>query len=102
MLWRLKRDNQRWRIYARMLIDENRWRAQRYGFDAGLVDFGRREIVPYKDLLEEILALVAEDAAYFGCAAEIAHARTILIRGTSAHAHRRLHEAALARGPPQP
>src|SRR5258708_8145980 len=36
MLWRLKRNNQRWRIYARILIDENRWRAQRYGFDAGL------------------------------------------------------------------
>jgi glutamate---cysteine ligase / carboxylate-amine ligase len=98
MLWRLKRNNQRWRIYARMLIDENRWRAQRYGFDAGLVDFGRREIVPYKDLLEEILAVVAEDAAYFGCAAEIAHARTILTRGTSAHAQRRIYEAALAGG----
>src|SRR5262249_26238005 len=38
MLWRLKRDNQRWRIYARMLIKENRWRAQRYGVDEGLVD----------------------------------------------------------------
>ncbi|MBV9523237.1 MAG: carboxylate-amine ligase, partial [Alphaproteobacteria bacterium] len=33
MLWRLKRQNQRWRIYARMLINENRWRAQRYGID---------------------------------------------------------------------
>lgn len=37
MLWRLKRENQRWRLYARMLIDENRRRAQRYGFDQGLV-----------------------------------------------------------------
>src|SRR6185437_3882429 len=82
----------------RMLIDENRWRAQRYGFDEGLVDFGRRAIVPYADLLEEIIALVAEDAAHFGCAAEIAHARTILTRGTSAHAQRRVHEAALAGG----
>jgi len=35
MLWRLKRENQRWRIYARMLVDENRWRAQRYGIDQG-------------------------------------------------------------------
>jgi carboxylate-amine ligase len=98
MLWRLKRDNQRWRIYARMLVDENRWRAQRYGFDAGLVDFGRREIVPYADLLEEIIALVAEDADHFRCTAEIAHARTILQRGTSAHAQRRVYEAAIAGG----
>src|SRR5207302_10118606 len=98
MLWRLKRNNQRWRIYARMLIDENRWRAQRYGIDEGLVDFGRRAIVPYADLLEEMIALVADDAAHFGCEAEIAHARTILARGTSAHSQRRVHEAALASG----
>ena len=51
----------------------------------GLADFGRGERVAYADLLEEILALVAEDAAHFGCEAEVAHARTILARGTSAH-----------------
>jgi carboxylate-amine ligase len=84
MLWRLKRDNQRWRIYARMLLDENRWRAQRYGTDRGLVDFGRSEIVPYADLLEEILVLIEPDARHFGCEAEVIHAREILARGTSA------------------
>jgi carboxylate-amine ligase len=98
MLWRLKRNNQRWRIYARMLVNENRWRAQRYGTDEGLVDFGKREIVPYADLLEELIAITAEDAAHFGCAAEVAHARTILARGTSAHAQRRVYEEALAAG----
>jgi carboxylate-amine ligase len=98
MLWRLKRDNQRWRIYARMLIDENRWRAQRYGIDQGLVDFGRREIVPYGELLNELIALVAEDADHFGCAAEVEHARTILVRGTSAHAQRRVFAESLAGG----
>jgi carboxylate-amine ligase len=98
MLWRLKRNNQRWRIYARMLVDENRWRAQRYGIDEGLVDFGKREIVPYADLLEEIIAIVAEDAAHFGCLAEVAHARTILTRGTSAHSQRRVYAEALAAG----
>ena len=98
MLWRLKRNNQRWRIYARMLVNENRWRAQRYGIDEGLVDFGKREIVPYAHLLEEIIELTAEDAAHFGCAAEILHARTILERGTSAHAQRRIYEETLASG----
>lgn len=98
MLWRLKRNNQRWRIYARMLVDENRWRAQRYGLDEGLVDFGKREIVPYADLLDEIITLVGEDSAHFGCVAEIEHARTILTRGTSAHAQRRIYAEALAAG----
>jgi carboxylate-amine ligase len=68
MLWRLKRENQRWRVYARMLIDENRWRAQRYGTDQGLVDFGRGAIVPYADLLEEILVLIDQDARHCGSA----------------------------------
>jgi carboxylate-amine ligase len=98
MLWRLKRNNQRWRIYARMLVNENRWRAERYGIDEPLVDYGKRELVPYPELLEEILALVAEDAAHFGCRAEIGHARRIVERGTSAHAQRRVHAEALAGG----
>ncbi|MGH7047587.1 MAG: carboxylate-amine ligase [Stellaceae bacterium] len=85
MLWRLKRQNQRWRIYRPMLLDENRWRAQRYGTDRGLVDFGRGEILPYADLLEEMLALTEEDARHFGCLDEVAQARRIVARGTSAH-----------------
>jgi carboxylate-amine ligase len=98
MLWRLKRENQRWRLYARMLIDENRWRAQRYGIDRGLVDFGRGAIAPYAELLEEILVLIAEDARHFGCEPEVAQAREILARGTSAHHQIAVFEAALAAG----
>jgi carboxylate-amine ligase len=98
MLWRLRVANQRWRIYLRMLIDENRWRAQRYGIDEGLIDFGRAERVPYPQLLDEILALVREDGSHFGCLAELDHARTILERGTSAHHQRRIYRAALAEG----
>ena len=55
MLYRLRRDNQRWRIYTRTLVDENRWRAQRYGIDEGMVDFGRGEIVPFPRLMDELL-----------------------------------------------
>jgi carboxylate-amine ligase len=98
MLYRLRRANQRWRRYAHMLINENRWRAQRYGFDEGLVDFGKGEIVPYAQLLDEMLALIAEDAEHLGCTAEVAHARTILAAGTSADRQRAVHQAALAAG----
>jgi glutamate---cysteine ligase / carboxylate-amine ligase len=84
LLYRLRRQNQRWRHYPPFLIRENRWRAQRYGVEQGMVDFGRGAIVPFDTLLEELFDLVAEDAAYFGCTAEVAHARTILQRGTSA------------------
>ncbi len=98
MLWRLKRQNQRWRIYSRMLLDENRWRAQRYGTDRGLVDFGRGAIVPYAELLEEILALIDQDARHFGCLDEVSHARAILARGTSAHRQLAVFDAAVAQG----
>ena len=98
MLWRLKRENQRWRIYARMLVDENRWRAQRYGIDRGLVDFGRGAIFPYAELLDEMLALVEPDARHFGCLDEVSHAREILARGTSAHRQLAVFEGALADG----
>ena len=86
MLYRLRAHNQRWREYRTMLLNENRWRAQRYGIDEGLVDFGQGTIVPFQELLDDMLGLIHEDAEFFGCVAEIEHARTILSRGTSAHA----------------
>ena len=102
MLWRLKRQNQRWRIYPHMLVRENRWRAQRYGFDAGLVDFGKGAVFDFPSLVEELLELVAPDAARLGCTAEIAHARTILTRGTSAHRQRKAYAEAIAAGADKP
>ncbi|MDD9989238.1 MAG: carboxylate-amine ligase [Spirochaetaceae bacterium] len=85
LLYRLRRNNQSWRIHSRLLVNENRWRAQRYGSDRGLVDFGIGEVVPYQKLLAELLDLIDEDAAHFGCAAEVERARGILADGTSAH-----------------
>lgn len=98
MLYRLRRNNQRWRRYSNMLVNENRWRAQRYGIDKGLVDFGRGEIVPYRDLLEEMLVLIRDDAQHLGCVAEVEHARAILDRGTSAHWQVKTYNDALEKG----
>lgn len=98
MLYRLRRSNQRWRRYAAMLIDENRWRAQRYGIDEGLVDFGKGEIVPVPGLVEEIIDLVTPDAQFFGCETELTHARRIIARGTSAHRQVALYRRAIDDG----
>lgn len=98
MLYRLRINNQRWRIYTPMLIRENRWRAMRYSFDAGLIDLAKGRVVPYVDLLEEILGLVAEDADTLGCTAEIARVRDILVRGTSAHRQLKTFEISQASG----
>ncbi len=98
MLYRLKRSNQRWRRYSNILIQENRWRAQRYGFDEGLVDFGLGKVVDYADLLEELIELTWDDAEHFDCVAEMRQAREILKRGTSAHRQIAVYETALAAG----
>jgi carboxylate-amine ligase len=98
MLYRLRRGNQRWRRYNAMLINENRWRAQRYGLDEGLVDFGKGRIVPMRDLIEELIDLLAEDADFFGCSAELAHTRVILERGTSAHRQLAVYNDAIKAG----
>ena len=85
MLYRLRCNNQRWRIYTPMLIRENRWRAMRYSFDEGLIDLAKGQVIPFDHLLDEILELVAEDAEALGCMEEVASVRNILTRGTSAH-----------------
>jgi len=98
MLYRLRQSNQRWRIYTPMLIRENRWRAMRYSFDEGLIDFAKGEIVPFEDLIEEILQLICEDAEALGCMDEVASVRNILQRGTSAHRQLKAYEFAEASG----
>ena len=77
-LHRLRLSNQRWRQYANWLLDENRWRAHRYGIDNGLIDFGRGSIVAYAELLDEILTDTREDAEALDCVAEVSHAHEII------------------------
>ena len=67
-----------------LLLNENRWRAQRYGLEQGFIDPRREEVVASSALVDELLELVGDDADHFGSTAEIEHARTILVRGTSA------------------
>jgi carboxylate-amine ligase len=101
MLYRLRLDNQRWRIYSRFLVDENRWRAQRYGVEEGLIDFGAGQVVPFAELLDELCALLRDDAEYFGCVDEIGHASEIVRRGTSAHRQLAAWRGAVADGADQ-
>jgi carboxylate-amine ligase len=63
MLWRLRRSNQKWRSYPSFLIEENRWRAQRYGVGDRLFDFGKGELVPCAALIGVVDQLIAETVA---------------------------------------
>ncbi|WP_306152623.1 carboxylate-amine ligase [Roseovarius sp. MMSF_3281] len=95
MLWRLAVKNQRWRIYDRFLIAENRWRAQRYGVREGLIDFGLGEIIPMAGLVEELIELLQDDAQFFESASEVENTREMLRTGTSAGRQRQAYSEAL-------
>lgn len=84
MLFRRRLQNQRWRSYSNMLVSENTWRAQRYGVEGTLADFGKGTLVPFAELIEEIIELVSPDAEAFGCLAEVERARDLVRDGTSA------------------
>jgi carboxylate-amine ligase len=98
MLYRLRCENQRWRMYAPMLLMENRWRAMRYSFDEGLIDLAKGKVVPHADLVDELLDIIHKDAQDLGCLADVERARDILVRGTSAHRQIKVYESAIAAG----
>ena len=72
------------RLYHRRLIQENKWRAVRYGLEGNLLDLGKQKEVPVKDLIRELLDFVDEVVDDLGSRKEIEHIHTILDRGTSA------------------
>lgn len=72
------------RLYRRLLIQENKWRAVRYGLDGMMIDFGKQKEVPTRDLIHELLDFVDDVVDPLGSRKEIEHIYTIMERGTSA------------------
>jgi carboxylate-amine ligase len=83
-LYLLYKKNMGFREYARELIEENKWRAVRYGLDGQLIDFGKQAQVPVRELIAELLEFCAEPAEIFGLEREFDRIRDILREGTSA------------------
>jgi carboxylate-amine ligase len=81
------------RLYRRMYIQENKWRAVRWGLDGKLLDLGKQKEVPTRDLIRELLDFVDDVVDDLGSRKEIEHVHTILERGTSADEQLRVWEA---------
>ncbi len=79
------------RLYRRALIQENKWRAIRYGLDGKMVDFGKQKEVPVRDLIRELLEFIDPVVEELGSRKEIDHIHTILERGTSADEQLRIY-----------
>ncbi len=83
---------------SRAIVLENHWRAQRYGIHGSFVDEATRSARPVAAVLDDVLAMVGEDAAALGCGESLARARAILAEGTSADRQLALFTDATGRG----
>jgi carboxylate-amine ligase len=83
-LYRLRARNLGFRRYPRALIEENKWRASRWGLDGKLIDFGKRKEVPMRELAVELLEFIDDVLDELGSRREVEYVRKILSDGTSA------------------
>jgi carboxylate-amine ligase len=83
-LYKLIKQNLGFRLYRRALIAENKWRAARYGIDGKLIDFGKKEEVPCRALIDELLEFVDDVVDELGSREELKHVHEILDMGTGA------------------
>src|SRR4030095_12564981 len=84
-LWKLRRDNLSFRLYPVAFIEENKWRAIRYGLDGNMVDFGKGKESPARGLIREMLEWFLDDVLdELGSRKEVEYAFRILSEGTSA------------------
>jgi carboxylate-amine ligase len=83
-LYKLKTQNLNFITYHRALINENKWRAGRYGLDGKMIDFGKECEVDTRLLLEELLDFVDDVVDELGSRKEIENVREIMKNGTGA------------------
>jgi carboxylate-amine ligase len=84
-LWKLRYDNLTFRVYPAALVEENKWRAVRYGLDGKLIDLGKSRELPARELIRELLEWFIGDVVdELGSRKEVEYAFRILAEGTSA------------------
>jgi len=83
-LHKLYTRNQGFRLYRRALIEENKWRAARWGLDGKLIDFGKRAEVPMRALAVELLEFIDDVLDELGSREAVNYVHTVLAEGTSA------------------
>jgi carboxylate-amine ligase len=91
-LHRLYQRNMGFRLYRRTLIEENKWRAARWGLDGKLIDFGKQAEVPMRELALELLEFVDDVVDDLGSRSAVEYIHTILRDGTSAERQLRVYQ----------
>jgi carboxylate-amine ligase len=83
-LYKLRLQNMSFIMYTRALINENKWRASRYGLDGKLIDFGKQVELDTRVLILELLDFIDDVVDELGSRKAINYIHTILERGTGA------------------
>jgi carboxylate-amine ligase len=84
-IWKLRRDNLTFRVYPSAMVEENKWRAVRFGLDGKLIDFGKQQELPARELISEMLQWFVDDVVdELGSRREVEYAFEIMKHGTSA------------------
>jgi len=84
-VWKLRRDNLTFRVYPSAMVEENKWRAVRFGLEGDLIDFGKTKSLPARELITEMLEWFIDDVLdELGSRKEVEYALTIMREGTSA------------------
>ena len=84
-VWKLRRDNLTFRLHSSALVEENKWRAVRFGLDGNLIDFGKEKEQPARELITEMLEWFVDDVVdELGSRREVEYAFEIMRGGTSA------------------
>ena len=92
-IYKLMKENLSFRNYKRALINENKWRAARYGIEGSLIDFGKQEEVSTKDLIYELLAFVDDVVDDLGSRHEIKYIEKMLENGTGADRQLKIYDS---------
>jgi carboxylate-amine ligase len=83
-LYKLRSQNLNFMMYSRVLINENKWRASRYGIDGSLIDFGKESEVNTRVLIYELLDFIDDVVPHLGSRHAVDYVHKILENGTGA------------------
>jgi carboxylate-amine ligase len=91
-VYKLRMQNLNFIIYNRALVNENKWRASRYGIDGNLIDFGKEMEVNARALIYELLDFVDDVVDDLGSRPFVENTSRILELGTGADRQLRIYE----------
>ena len=91
-LYKLRKENLNFIMYPRMLINENKWRAGRYGIEGSMIDFGKESEVNTRVLIYELLEFIDDVTGPLGIKNAVSHVHKMLETGTGADRQLKVYE----------